>query len=471
MARDHDATTAARARAAPTVPAGGVAPAGFDGAALLAGAMLAFAPWWRGAKPPVALLILTLSGLLVIGVLAWRRSWLALDRWAFAALLALVAAFLLPLLPVPAGWWAQLPGRATIAADLAVAGIERDAWVPLSLTPSDSAIAALKLVAPLAMFACTLAATTSVRRALVHVLLVVAALDALLALVQFPQGPDSPLRLAMPWAESSGSYTNRNHLAGLLEMALPPALALLVAALAEARERFGTPGALLHAAPLSYLGLALAIVLGLVFSRSRAGLLLAMLGMLLCAFAFARTALGPGSRRAIYGVALAAIAAAAAIGAWPVLQRFAATDLGADSRIAYTATTLRAARDWFPLGSGPGSFDRVYPRYAGAADLGPAYVNEAHNDYAQALLEGGVPLALAIVLGLVVYARGWRGVRRMDEPLRDHCLRVGAGIALGLMLLHTAADYNLQTPANALVFALLAGLFLADPRRESASLR
>jgi hypothetical protein len=40
---------------------------------------------------------------------------------------------------------------------------------------------------------------------------------------------------------------------------------------------------------------------------------------------------------------------------------------------------------------------------------------------------------------------------------------VAAGIGLLLLLIHELFDYNLHTPANMVVFALLAGIFFSAP--------
>src|SRR5207237_10282872 len=82
-------------------------------------------------------------------------------------------------------------------------------------------------------------------------------------------------------------------------------------------------------------------------------------------------------------------------------------------------------------------------------------MNKAHDDYLQALLEGGIPWALAIVAALIAYVQRARTLAR--DP-RATTVAVGAAIGIALMLVHSLVDYNLEVPANAMYFAFLWGL-------------
>ena len=89
---------------------------------------------------------------------------------------------------------------------------------------------------------------------------------------------------------------------------------------------------------------------------------------------------------------------------------------------------------------------------------------EAHNEYLQALADLGVPGGL-LALGLA--ARLLRAAVRIAalSPLD-----VGLLGAITAGLAHAAADFTLQIPANAAVFAALAGLVMRRARRARPSL-
>lgn len=87
-------------------------------------------------------------------------------------------------------------------------------------------------------------------------------------------------------------------------------------------------------------------------------------------------------------------------------------------------------------GFGLGNWATAYPAYA-VKDVG-MYANQAHNDWAQWAVEGGLPFA-AMMLLLAAWAipRG---------------LRAGWGAGVAAVFLHCAVDYPIQRTAVALVF-------------------
>lgn len=431
--------------------------------ALLA-SMLVYAPVFRAARVPEALLVLELVALAVLVALVVLRLPIArMPSWSRVALALLCATPLVQLLPVPSALWAALPGASARVEDLRAVGAWPPARLYLSLTPAATEAALWTLLPPLAALFGALALPRRAVLGLVYVLLAVCAIEGLLALAQFQQDETSVLRFGMGWRESAGTYTNRNHLAGLLEMALPISLGLLVASIAHHHGQRGLRLAGLRAAPLALGGAALAIVLGLVFSRSRAGLLLGAFGIGACAIAFGRALLARYVRGVLGSIAALAFAVALLIGSVPVLERFGAEDAAADSRWQTARLTFDTALAHLPFGSGIGSFETVYASVQPLDENADTRMNAAHDDYLQALLEGGLPWGAAMLAGLVAYALRWRELARTrDDDARWTTLRIGAGIGIGLILVHSGFDYNLQVPANATCFALLWGIFLHD---------
>lgn len=124
--------------------------------------------------------------------------------------------------------------------------------------------------------------------------------------------------------------------------------------------------------------------------------------------------------------------------------------------------TIELIRQTFPFGTGLGSFDSIYPVTEAPEQVGPAYVNSAHNDYLQIVLETGLAGALLIVLFLAWWAVQVVAIWR--SALSTTYARA-ATIASGALLAHSVVDYPLRTAALSAVFAMCLGL-MAQSRRE-----
>ncbi len=313
-----------------------------------------------------------------------------------------------------------------------------------------------------ALFACRNAKS---RGRLVLGLVALGVLEALYGLVQYVSGWQQIFTYSKVHytAQATGTYINPNHFAGLLEMILPLALVLAVERLESAHTAHPQKLAshLLRgeavAAVAFFSFAALLILAAILFSRSRAGL--ASTAVSLAALATAWTVLM--WRRFPTMVATACLLAATLafalwIGLDPVEQRF--RDLSVDY-----STRLSVWKDAFVLierhplrGVGLGSFGDAFTRVQ--STFPSLTVDHAHNDYLEVAAEWGLAGA-GLLFGLiaVLLSRIVSACQRLLQPeLRLLYLASCAGIVA--LLLHSAADFNLQIPANGLVFAVLLGL-------------
>ncbi|MCL6594766.1 MAG: O-antigen ligase family protein [Firmicutes bacterium] len=329
-----------------------------------------------------------------------------------------------------------------------------------------------RLVTYLAVFllAVRIGQHADARRWLLAALLLLGVLESLYGMVQYLADWHRIFTLEKVYyiAHATGTYVNPNHFSGLLEMILP----LAVAAALYHWERGSLRNALrpkqsdaregeMLARACFFSVLAALLLTAILFSRSRMGLLSAVAGTGAVALAWLIST--PYRRRAAAVLAVL-LMAVAGLGVWiglgPVFERFAQLEADTIPRLHvwHDAGTLLRAHPW--LGSGFGSFADVYPQVQTA--LPGKIIEHAHNDYLQAAVELGLPAALLLFAAIAVLVlRGWLAglFRSPGSPERFELLGCAAG---GLALLvHSAADFNLQLPANAMLFATLLGILAA----------
>lgn len=446
-----------------------------DGFELLAFSLLAaillFAPLIKGGNRPLPLLALELAAVLLLTYPLLRPFFL--KQFSTTMLLGLALLVLLPvlqLMPMPLSLWQTLPGREAYAEALTAFGPAMDMH-PLSLLPMATEVALLALLPPLAVFLVAVSLPETALRKCVYLFIAMATAQAIYALVQFGGGATTTFRTSLTDIGTGvGTYVNRNHLAGMLAMALPLSLGLLASRVGQAGEhlRYRSKSLLRRLAgsinpvrtnqTLIFSAISIVILLGTIFSRSRTGIMLAMLGIFLTALLYGLRIGGRRSTNLVTVLSVIGLALAVEVGLAPVLERFSAEAALEDARWSIFGTSITALGQFFPFGSGLGTFPDIYRRFQPAEiDL---FVNHAHNDYIEYLFEGGLLAAAVILLFLVVYVRAWPRLLRLPRWGTLSFMQAGAGIGLLLMALHGLTDYNWHIPANAVYFALLAGVFL-----------
>lgn len=439
-----------------------------DSIALLAMALLALCLVFGGASQENAvnvagLELAALPVLFLAGQRLWRSGAYRHARTALALAALVVAIPLLQLVPLPFDVWSRLPGRQDLSAAAALLGIEP--WQPATLTPEETWRSALALLPPLAIFMATLVVAPETRRRMVVIVLAVALLSALLGAVQLASGG---ARLLYPYDPTNlgsavGLFSNRNHLATLLLVSLP-----LAGALIGSTYR-GAPTDRRLQVALAVLFVLIALV-AIAATRSRAGILLAG-PALAAALLVAWRASGRGGRKGgLVALALVGAFATAAVATFslsPILDRFD-RDAGAEARFQYWPTVVSAADALLPLGSGIGSFEPVFQSFEPPETLGDSIFNHAHNDYLEIWMEAGWLGAFGVALFVLWWGR--RSLIAWQSRAIPGDLGPAASAGIGLMLLHSLADYPLRTEAMAVIFAFSCAILAtkSDPSRAHA---
>jgi O-antigen ligase len=410
----------------------------------------------------------------------WRKGWPALSRRP-ALIIAVVAAIpLLQLMPLPEELLSVLsPGRPKLAHAFAASGVAVPLASGISLVPHQTTLSLLRLYCYLLAFllAYQNAGSRPGRRSLRWVLLVLALIEATYGLFQYLTGWQYIYNYAKTssFTSASGTYINYNHFAGLLEMALPFLVVQLwlrsphgnVSRTRYWREILSGPNV---GRWLFRLGLLLVVVMALIFSESRSGILAGIVGMIVAA---TLTLPGNTKRSSLLSILLIAglmVVASAWIGLWPVLTRFQDLSRGApaeEARITIWQDTTALIRDFPILGSGLGTYPTVSLHYQ-TIPVTVRY-DHAHNDYLEFAADIGIPGALLLFCGL--WALTIHVARKSLSANHGSDRRLAAACAGSLMalLLHSLTDFNLQIPANALIFSWIAGtaagIVQSAPRR------
>ena len=249
-----------------------------------------------------------------------------------------------------------------------------------------------------------------------------------------------------------GPYVNHAHYAGLMEMLVPIPLVLVMMNRWQKAQRVLFGFATLLMASTIFLSqsrggmvafsvqIALfAVILGVRERTRKQVLLLLFLVVLLTVWL---TMLSPGG----------------------ISDRIARlSNVAASDRLTIARDSMKMIATRPVLGWGLGTFPVVYPSFR--TFYTNFFVNAAHNDYVQTTVETGL-LGFAALCSFVVlfYRGGFRNIARWRNDVGS-ATRLAAIIGVTGILIHSFCDFNLQIPANAALFFVLAAVATAGSRR------
>lgn len=264
-----------------------------------------------------------------------------------------------------------------------------------------------------------------------------------------------------------GTFVNPNHLALYLGIALALVFAWLWWSVERARREPGLEQRLILVLPPAIVWLTL--FAGLAFSRSRAGLAAAVVGVVVQGLLAVRL------RRRWRAAPLALLALAvgfgvvAAVGFEAGLGRLfgpLAYDFSWNGRKEIFQATLELWLRFPWTGSGLGTFREAFPMVQTASVEGT--VMHAHNDWLELLATGGLVGTGLLLLGLAALLfRLSRGLRRGARS-EDRAAALAALGAVATVAVHEAFDFGLTMPANAFTLVALMGAAAAVRLRAPA---
>lgn len=448
--------------------------------------LLVWLPLPLGSNRPWAEAILEigvalLSLLWLIGL--WRRrvtvgeafTGARMVLWLLAAWLVYV---LLQLLPLPALLRQALSPQSLAMYRLA----DVTGWAPLSLHPYATFLYWLKSLAYVLLFALTLLLVSSKHRLVMlgYTLVCSAVFQAFYGSMMTLSGLEYGffLKKIAYVGFATGTFVNRNHLAGYLEMVSAIGIGLLMATTVTSdrahswRQRLRNMVNLMLSQKLLLRLMLAMMVIALVLTRSRmgnTGFFASMLVAGLITLAVFRSQAEStrqmfqrsNTRSAVILITSLMVIDLFLVGAFfgveKLADRIAQSSLEHDAgRVEVSINTLDLIKDYPLVGAGAGSFHLAYSRYRG--DGIAQYYDHAHQDYLEIMADTGV-IGIGL-LGLVVLLSFWTALKalyyRRDPLMRG--MAFASIMGTSALLIHSTVDFNLQIPANAATFMVVLAL-------------
>ena len=445
-------------------------------------ALLVLSPLPAASVDDWAVLAIELSAALLMAVYLWTARRPRLNArlsvrliWPRRFLIGLAGVLLLQAIPLPKALAALLSPRSAGLRGEFAPGYSGTSTATLSLVPLHTVRASLELLAYV-LIGFLVIRTFTHRRQIERLMVVLTTAGAFQAFYGlFELYRSHPRVLFFPkiynLSSATGTFVNRNHFSGYLEMILPLALGLVISRIdmfSLAGKRWSEKVAQITAKGFARNVLVLiaagVMALAIIRSQSRSGvfvlLFIFVLFFELTVFHFSarryRQAWVKTFLKAAFVLVTIAVLYA---GVEATMGRFAKDNLLQDGRPQYWTSALAMARDFPLIGSGLGTFGDVYPAY-GTVPL-EGRLTHAHNDFLEFFTDLGLigfALLLATIAFLVI--DGFLTWSKRRHP-QIKALGMGGFVSVAAILVHSFTDFNLHIPANTLLFAVVLSLTFA----------
>jgi O-antigen ligase len=303
-----------------------------------------------------------------------------------------------------------------------------------------------------------------IKSQLIIVIMLVGIGESLYGMIEFFSGHHHILYLdgASLMSTVTGTFINRNYFAGYLLMVIPLSMGFLLSRLAVQTNHFGgwrhSLASLDGKDLLIGFGVIL-MILGLLFSASRMGIISLLISFSLLGILFRdpkREKRFSKTPTLLLGLALLW---AGWIGLDAVISGFFNAAEGFKMRQMIWVDTLRILKDFPILGSGLGTFPQVFAMYRSFHIQG--LVTHADNDFLQLASETGlIGISLLLPLFIFLFYRAYWGLRDLSSGEPQRYVAIGGLVGILALMLHSIVERNIQIPANAFLFVLIFSLAL-----------
>jgi len=255
----------------------------------------------------------------------------------------------------------------------------------------------------------------------------------------------------------AGTFSSRNHLVGYLLMTIPLGIGFLFSVETSHVRPIGRIHRLssLDGKTLLMGFNIIVMILGLIVSGSRAGMLSLLLSLSLSLLLFNDFR----KENKIFKKSVLMLGLALLWAGWmgtsALVTRFFTISEDMKLRWIIWENTIQIFKDFPLFGSGLGTFSQIFPMYRSFYFRG--LVTHAENDFLELASEVGlVGFGLLAILFLFLFFKGSIRIRSETSPQRY----IGKGALTGILALmfYSLVERNLQVPANALLYTFLWGL-------------
>ncbi len=400
--------------------------------------------------------------MLVIGLYGMTWDMVRGFRLVCGLSVGLTALVAVQLLPLPPGLWMSLPGRSLLADGFEAAGLQ-PGWQPLSMVPALTWNALFSLLIPLAALVLMLRCTSEERLRVLPVLVMAGVASASLGFIQAAAPGTIELYALTNEGFPVGLFANRNHQA--IWLCCVPVLLAGWSLNADFEDQ-----AKMTALQVGAVVFVIALIPLVLITGSRAGAVLYVLSLGLAAairFGRGKVALGrPAMLLVGAGLIVAVGVTVAAMSRDVALGRLLAGAFTDDLRAAIWPRSVDLVWTYFPFGAGFGTYPEVFKIGETQATLGASYVNHAHSDWIEFLIDGGLISLAILMIGFVAWAN--LTIRLIGKRLwHSQWSTVGmvASAIIFILGLGSIADYPVRVPSLMLV-GVVAIVWLAQARAE-----
>jgi len=255
-----------------------------------------------------------------------------------------------------------------------------------------------------------------------------------------------------------GPYVSHNNYAGLMEMLVPIPLVFCLTRFAVGQLRI-------------VIAVGAALMAGTIFFSGSRGGMIAFVAEMILFVALLKIQKGGKLATGAGIFALVTLALLMWIGGVELTRRVATIgtetkqELSGGLRWTIDKDGIRMFAHKPLLGWGLGTFPTAYPAFRSFYTT--FFINDAHNDYLQVLVEtGAAGFAAALWFLVLVYRQAFRKLADWPDDING---AVSLACLLGVtgIVIHSFVDFNLQIPANAAWFYVLCAVAASPYRLES----